>query len=133
MSGRIAQTVIDRLTRLLMAQQNELPDATEALPHKRTHYAWWAFPTTLEGTNEPPPYKPTSVQTLQEQLCIINCSPTWINYLHKLARTGFGNGWSTKDLQRVEHFVQEWGALRDTLPIDDIENHRRIAVASIML
>mmetsp|Transcript_20835 Transcript_20835/g.24620 ORF Transcript_20835/g.24620 Transcript_20835/m.24620 type:complete len:166 (-) Transcript_20835:151-648(-) len=82
---------------------------------KRTHWAWWVFPTEKPGISEPPPRTSVSKENAQE--LIRRAPPEWrqclelITELAKKNDSGLHSVLPPIDLPRVGYFVKFWSSV----------------------
>mmetsp|Transcript_28437 Transcript_28437/g.51674 ORF Transcript_28437/g.51674 Transcript_28437/m.51674 type:complete len:215 (+) Transcript_28437:46-690(+) len=99
---------------LVNVQLSELPKILGELERegqKRSHWAWWVFPTEMPGRNDP--YDTFVTKAFAQELLVSEASDGWRQVLEKicdLAETGKGKGVLPKrlDQERVEYFLDFW-------------------------
>jgi uncharacterized protein (DUF1810 family) len=104
------------LDALLSRQRTEMPRALAELEthaRKRTHWAWWAFPTAKPGRSEPPPASYV-VPALRSEL-LRYAPPEWKKVLQKICELvrasddgRLGHVLPPIDHGRVKHFCSFW-------------------------
>ena len=78
---------------------------------KVTHWAWWAFPTTLKGRMEPK--KPTAVTEKNAHLLLDKAPPIWKKLLESISSKVNDENYQTYfksqlDRGRINYFVAFW-------------------------
>eukprot|EP00518_Triparma_eleuthera_P014542 CAMPEP_0182473836 /NCGR_PEP_ID=MMETSP1319-20130603/24636_1 /TAXON_ID=172717 /ORGANISM="Bolidomonas pacifica, Strain RCC208" /LENGTH=321 /DNA_ID=CAMNT_0024674671 /DNA_START=30 /DNA_END=992 /DNA_ORIENTATION=+ len=100
--------LVDKMSSRLPAALSEL----EAVGRKSGHWAWWAFPTTKKGDNEPPPA--TCVEEGTAWQLVEEAPKVWREVLEKICRLVEVNGMKfhgvlpSRDVDRVRYFVKFW-------------------------
>lgn len=102
---------------LILRQKTKLPKALETLKkhgRKLGHWAWWCFPTHLEGMSEPRPK--TCVTTVTAAGLVNHAPKVWRELLETICDLAEAPGIGKKVLPRIDHgrvkyFIEFWGEL----------------------
>ena len=102
-------------------------------PEKKTHFAWWLFPTSRAGKSEhqmEPFQARTYIKDKREQDQLFRSANSrearsngniWIDFLNELARPEVQltneKGWVDDDIGRIAYFCVEWKLYKDKLPL----------------
>lgn len=100
---------MEQLALLVERQAKHLPSALQELRsvgHKRSHYAWWLFPTGKPGRCEPWP--PTCVTPETAPLLLADAPAIWRELLEEVANRGYRKVLPKIDHGRVVYFIQFW-------------------------
>ena len=123
--------------RLLKAQAKAFPDIIDHLRRegpgkwrKRSHWAWYAFPTTLEGASD---MKRTAVKHARDAMFVLDNAETremWTTVL--IGITGALKTQSTRkvmpsiDNVRVDYFIADWRDKYGTATRKHVDFHQAL-------
>ena len=105
---------------LVEKQESYLPRIIaelEAHGEKRSHWAWWAFPTNLAGNSEPPPKTKLSSPAAARELLARGPAADWRRALELICELSEAKGrlvLPAADHGRVASFISFWEGLEFT-------------------
>ena len=89
----------------------------EAHGEKRSHWAWWAFPTDMAGNSEPPPKTKLSSPAAARELLARGPAADWRRALELICELSEAKGQlvlPAADHGRVASFISFWEGLEFT-------------------
>jgi len=125
---------------LIQKMENKLPAALNELEtsgKKDSHWAWWAFPTELEGQSEPSPK--TRVYRSTAEYVVEKAPDVWFNVLKKIEEllnntnnTAFVHSLAA-DIGRMKYFVKFWQPIAKEMKNKHSKKHRWRSIEDVCL
>ena len=115
--GGVACPHLHALVERQITLMPRIVEELEAHGEKRSHWAWWAFPTDLAGNSEPPPKTKLSSPAAARELLARGPAADWRRALELICELSEARGQlvlPAADHGRVASFISFWEGLEFT-------------------